>query len=141
METIIVHIETDVNPTEDEEKVKKAILTILDNPVFTSEPAFQGFKLKAKTQGQGSLTKFRNLLRNDRIRDAARKLLYRATNSDNKIIFYLNKQVAYAGHASFSEEYAESPLGPLHVVIETDAPKPLIDWLTEKTERTKEKVR
>jgi predicted RNA binding protein with dsRBD fold (UPF0201 family) len=136
METVIVHIETDVNPTEDEEKVKKAINNLLDNPTFTSESAFQGFKLKADTQGQVSLTKFRNLLRNDRIRDAAKKLLYRATY-ENKISFYLNKQVAYAGHVSFSEEYAESPLGPLHVIIETETPKQLIDWLAEKTEKEK----
>jgi predicted RNA binding protein with dsRBD fold (UPF0201 family) len=139
METIIVRIETDVNPTEDEEKVKKAITNLLDNPTFISEPAFQGAKLKATAQGQASLTKFRNLLRNDRIRDAARKLLYRATRDDSIISFYLNKQVAYAGHVSFSEEHSESPLGPLHIVIETDAPKQLIDWLAEKTE--KEKVR
>jgi predicted RNA binding protein with dsRBD fold (UPF0201 family) len=134
METVIVHITTDVNPTEDEEKVKKAINNILYNPTFTSEVAFQEHKLVATAQGQTSLTNFRNLLRNDRIRDAARKILYRAIR-DDKISFYINKQVAYAGHVSFSEENAESPLGPLHVVIETVAPKELIDWLAEKTEK------
>jgi len=131
---VIVHIETDVNPTEDEEKVKKAVSNIFGNPTFTSEPALQGYRLKADAQGQEALTKFRNLLRNDCIRDAARKILYRATR-DDKISFYLNKQVAYAGHISFSEEYGESPLGPIHVVIETAASKQLVDWLAEKTER------
>jgi len=134
METVIIHIEADVNPTEDEVKVKKAISNIVYNPVFTSEPAFQGVRLKADAQGQVALSNFRNLLRNDRIRDAARKILYRATR-DERISFYLNKQVAYAGHVSFSEEHAESPLGPIHVVIETVAPKQLIDWLVEKTEK------
>lgn len=134
MEKVTVHIEVDINPTEDEEKVKKAINNILSNSTFTSEPAFQGCKLKADAQGQASLTNFRTLLRNDRIRDAARKVLYRATR-DNKISFYLNKQVAYAGHVSFSEEYAESPLGPIHVVIETDAPKQLVEWLAEKADK------
>lgn len=137
METVIVHIETDVNPTETEEKVKKAIDNLFGNLTFTSEPAFQGVKLKAEAKGQGSLTKFRTLLRNDRIRDAARKLLYRATHDDNVISFYLNKQVAYAGHISFSEKHSESPLGPLHVVIETETPKQLIDWLAEKSEKEK----
>jgi predicted RNA binding protein with dsRBD fold (UPF0201 family) len=131
---VTVSIEVDINPTEDEEKVKKAINNILYNPIFTSEPTFQGYKLKAIAQGQVSLTNFRNLLRNDRIRDAARKVLYRATR-DDKISFYLNKQVAYAGHVSFSEENAESPLGPIHVTIETAAPKQLVDWLAEKTEK------
>ena len=137
METVIVHIETDVNPTEDEEKVKKAIGNLFGDLTFISESAFQGSKLKAEAKGQGSLTKFRTLLRNDRIRDAARKLLYRATRDDNLISFYLNKQVAYAGHVSFSEEHSESPLGPLYVIIKTEAPKQLIDWLAEKSEKEK----
>ncbi|MDR2204325.1 MAG: hypothetical protein LBE76_08575 [Nitrososphaerota archaeon] len=131
---VTIHMEVDVNPTEDEEKVKKAIINLLDNPVFTVEPAFIGFKLRADANGQNSLIKFRSLLRNDRIRDAARKMLYRATY-DNKISFYLNKQVAFAGHISFSEESAESPLGPIHVVIETGAPKQLVEWLAEKSEK------
>jgi len=135
METVTVHVEVDVNPTEDEEKVKKAINNILYNPVFTSEPAFQGYKLKATASGQESLLNFRHLLRNDRVRDAARKVLYRAIRNDNEINFYINKQVACAGHVSFSEETAESPLGPIHVVIKTLTPKLLIDWLAEKTEK------
>lgn len=134
METVTVHIEVDVNPTEDEEKVKKAVNNIVSNAIFTSEAAFQGSILKAEAQGQDSLTKLRNLLRNDRIRDAARKLLHRATKG-NKISFYINKQVAYVGHISFSEETAESPLGPIRVVIETEDPNQLVEWLAEKTEK------
>ncbi len=134
MEKVTVHVEADVNPTEDEEKVKTAINNFVGNPTFTSEPAFQGFILKADAQGQASLTKFRNILHNDRIRDAARKILHRAVR-ENKISFYLNKQVAYAGHVSFSEESSESPLGPIRVVIETDSPRELVDWLAEKTEK------
>jgi hypothetical protein len=49
------------------------------------------------------------------------------------ISFYLNKQVAFSGHVSFSEETAESPLGPIKVNVETDNPEQLIDWLAEKT--------
>ncbi|MDR2707294.1 MAG: hypothetical protein LBB87_00890 [Nitrososphaerota archaeon] len=136
METVTVHIDVDVNPTEDEEKVKRAIANILCKPVFTSEPAFQGYKLKVTAHGQESLLNFRNLLRNDRVCDAARKVLNRAIrDDDNRISFYINKQVAYVGHVSFSEKNAESPLGPIHVVIETATPRLLIDWLTEKTDK------
>jgi uncharacterized protein len=134
MEKVIVHIEADVNPTEDEEKVKAAISNIVGNATFTSAPAFRGQVLKAEAEGQESLTKFRNMLRNDRIRDASRKLLNRAIRAD-KISFYLNKQVAWAGHVSFSEEQAESPLGPIRVVIETDNPRQLVEWLAEKTDK------
>jgi predicted RNA binding protein with dsRBD fold (UPF0201 family) len=135
METVTVYVTVAVNPTEDEEKVKRAITNVLYNPDFTSEPAFQGYTLKAVAHGQESLFNFRNLLRNDRIRDAARKMLYKAIRDDDKISFYINKQVAYAGHISFSEENAESPLGPIHIVIETATPKLFIDWLAEKAEK------
>jgi predicted RNA binding protein with dsRBD fold (UPF0201 family) len=134
MDEIIVHVEAQVNPTEDEEKVKTAINNIVGNATFTSSAAFRGSILKAEAQGQESLIKFRSALRNDRIRDAARKLLYRAI-SDNKISFYLNKQVAFAGHISFSEEAAESPLGPIRITIETSNPIQVIDWLAEKTDK------
>ncbi|XHH10079.1 MAG: RNA-binding domain-containing protein [Candidatus Bathyarchaeia archaeon] len=134
METVTVHVEADVNPTEDPEKVKQAIDNIVGNATFTSESAFQGSILKADAQGTDSLIKFRNVLRNDRIRDAARKLLNRAVKG-NQISFYLNKQVACSGHISFSEESSESPLGPIRVVIETDNPRELVGWLAEKTEK------
>jgi predicted RNA binding protein with dsRBD fold (UPF0201 family) len=49
------------------------------------------------------------------------------------ISFCLNKQVAYSGHVSFSEETAESPLGPIRFNIESDNTEQLIDWLAEKT--------
>ncbi len=131
---VIVRVEAEVNPTEDEEKVRQAIGNVVGGAEFTLEPAFKGSVLKAEARGQESLTKFRNMLRNDRIRDASRKLLYRAMVGD-KISFYLNKQVAFAGHVSFSEESGESPLGPLRVTIQTSSPMQLIDWLAEKTER------
>ena len=132
MEEIIVHVEAEVNPTEDEEKVKTAINNILGNASFTSNAAYKGSVLRAEAKGLDSLIKLRNLLRNDRIRDAARKLLFRAI-SGNKISFCLNKQVAFAGHISFSEETAESPLGPIRVTIETDNPTQVVEWLAEKT--------
>ena len=133
-EEISIYVEAEVNPTEDEQKVRTAINNIMGNPTFTINSAFRGSILKAESHGKESLIKFRNLLRNDRIRDAARKLLYRAIR-DNKISFYLNKQVAYAGHISFSEETKESPLGPIKVTIETCTPTQVVEWLAEKTEK------
>jgi predicted RNA binding protein with dsRBD fold (UPF0201 family) len=132
MVEVTVFVEAEVNPTEDEEKVKAAINNVLGNASITVKPAARGSILNAETKGQDSLIKFRNILRSDRIRDASRRLLFKATRG-NTIRFYLNKQVAYAGHISFSEETAESPLGPLRFTIETDNPQQLVEWLAEKT--------
>jgi predicted RNA binding protein with dsRBD fold (UPF0201 family) len=79
-----------------------------------------------------TLTKLYNLLRRERIRDAARGVLYEGL-SEKSIIFYLNKQVAYVGHVSFSKPVGESPLGPIKVEIQCDKPRELIDWLAPRT--------
>jgi predicted RNA binding protein with dsRBD fold (UPF0201 family) len=131
MEQVSVYVETEINPTEDENKVRCAVGNFLSNSVMSLAPAQKGKILTAKAQGQDSLIRFRNLLRNDRIRDAARKMLFKSTR-DSRIIFYLNKQVALAGHVSFCEATGESPLGPIRVIIDTEQPHQLIEWLAEK---------
>ena len=132
MDEVTVFVETQINPTENEDNVKAAINNFLDNATITIRPSIKGSSLTAVAKGQDSLFKLRNLLRNDRIRDASRRLLFKSIRG-NMISFYLNKQVAFVGHISFSEESAESPLGPIRINIETDNPEQLIDWLAEKT--------
>jgi len=132
MVEVTVYVEAEINPTESEDKVKTAVNNVLDNASITIKPSIKGSTLTAQAKGQDSLFKLRNLLRNDRIRDAARRLLFKSIRG-NTITFCLNKQVAFAGHVSFSEETAESPLGPIRVTIETDNTEQLIEWLAEKT--------
>jgi uncharacterized protein len=132
MVEVTVFVEAEINPTESEDNVKASVNNFLDNASITIKPSVKGSTLTAIAKGQDSLFKLRNLIRNDRIRDASRRLLFKSIRG-NMISFYLNKQVAFAGHVSFSEETAESPLGPIRVNIETDNPEQLIEWLAEKT--------
>lgn len=134
MVEVAVHVEAEINPTENEEIVKAAVTNVLGNASITIKPSTRASILTAEAKGQDSLIKFRNILRSDRIRDASRKALFRSIRG-NTISFCLNKQVAFAGHISFSEQTAESPLGPIRVTIETDSPQLLIEWLAERTER------
>jgi uncharacterized protein len=132
MEQVNVHIEAEVNPTESQDKVQAAIDLIVEGAKVEVREVQKGSVLIAEANGQESLINLRNAFRNDRIRDAARKQLYRAIQGNN-IIFCLNKQVAFAGHVSFCEQTAESPLGPIRIQIETDNPIQLVDWLAKKT--------
>jgi len=125
-------METEINPTEDEEKVKMAVANLFGNISTQTKPSYKGSILTAEAKGQEALVKLRNLLRMDRVRDAARKVLYEGLRGET-ISFCLNKQVAFAGHVSFSEEVAESPLGPIKVTIECENPRQLIDWLAPRT--------
>ncbi len=132
MEEVAICVETDVNLTESEEKVKKAVANLFGNLPTEIAASYQGSVLRAEMKGQEALVRFRDLLRVDRIRDAARKALFGGLRG-NTIRFCLNKQVAFAGHVSFSAEVAESPLGPIRVTIECGDPRQLIEWLAPRT--------
>jgi hypothetical protein len=125
-------VETAVNLTESEEKVRTAVANLFAGLPIVVNSSHNGSVLEAKVKGQEALIKFRNLLRNDRIRDAARRVLLTSTKN-GAVVFCLNKQVAFAGHISFSEEIAESPMGPIKVTIKCDDPKKLVDWLAPRT--------
>jgi len=132
MDEITVHIEVKINPTESETKVKQAIENIFGNIQTKVQPIYKGGLLTAETRGLEPLTKLYNLLRRERIRDAARAVLFEGLNGKT-INFCLNKQAAFAGHMSFSKEDAESPLGPITVKIRCENPRELIEWLAPKT--------
>jgi predicted RNA binding protein with dsRBD fold (UPF0201 family) len=129
MDELTLHVETEINPTEAEEKVKKAVAKLFGDIAAQTETAHAGSILTAEAKGREALINFRNVLRQDRVRDAARRVFH-ARSRGNTIGFCLNKQVAYAGHVSFSQETGESPLGPINVAITSENPRELIAWLT-----------
>ncbi|MEM3784982.1 MAG: RNA-binding domain-containing protein [Candidatus Bathyarchaeia archaeon] len=132
MDEVKVYVEVEVNPTESEEKVKRALENIFGSIPLQTKQLHRRMLFVAEAKGLETLTKLYNLLRRERIRDAARAVFFEGLKG-KKINFCLNKQAAFAGHVSFSKEVAESPLGPIKVAIECDNPKELIDWLAPKT--------
>ena len=132
MDELDVQVEVEVNLSEELEKVKTAVENVFGSVEYEVETKEWGSLLMARTKGISGLTKLYNLLRRERIRDAARGVLFEGLNGKS-IVFYLNKQVAYAGHLSFSKPVGESPLGPIKVQIRCDSPRELIEWLAPKT--------
>ncbi len=127
-----LRVEAEVNLTEDVNKVKEAVENIFGPLEFQERSHPRGSLLIGSSTHGESLSRFGNLLRRERIRDAARRVLFQGMTGDT-ITFYLNKQVAYAGHISFSEAVGESPLGPIKVQIKSDNPTKLINWLAPRT--------
>ncbi|PVX26230.1 MAG: hypothetical protein CW691_02055 [Candidatus Bathyarchaeum sp.] len=136
MNDIQVNIEAQVNPTEEPEKVKHAIENVFGPVTFKLKPKTWGQLLTAQTTGTEGLTKLSNLIKRAQIITASRKVLRRSA-TDDSITFYLNKQVAYVGHISFSQQTAESPLGPIKVEIKCDNPRKLIDWIAPRSPKRK----
>ena len=124
-----ITVEAEVNPTESEEKIRKAIENLFGAMQMQTQTKDDLTLVVATASSRESFTKLYNILRRERIRAAARKVMLEGLD-EKTITFCLNKQVAHAGQVSFSDEAAESPLGPLRITIETDNPRELIDWLT-----------
>lgn len=127
-----IEIEVEVNPTEDLIKVRQTVENIFVGLNFKETQRDEMKFLIAYGEGSSILAKFAHILKRERIRDAARTVLYQGI-AGNTITFFLNKQVAYAGHISFCEPVGESPLGPIRVRILSGDPRKLIEWLAPKT--------
>ena len=132
MSEVRLRVEVDVNPTEDPARVRYAVENIFGKLKLEEKPLHRGSLLIGCARGMESMTEFGNLLRRERIRDAARAVLFRGLK-ENTVSFCLNKQVAFAGHVSFCEPIAESPLGPIRVEIEGKNLTELINWIAPRT--------
>jgi predicted RNA binding protein with dsRBD fold (UPF0201 family) len=115
---IEVSVRTTVNPTESREKVEAAVRNVLGDIALQASEHSGLTVLECEFKGLEGLRHFRDLLRRNRIRDAARALLTRSAQGD-LLSFGLNKQAAYVKRISFYRS-RESPLGPIQVTIKGD---------------------
>jgi len=124
-----VSAESLVNPTEDPTKVERALHNIFPSArVARTSLAEDVTRLEVRGDDFEFLSTLRSLIRQGRIRSAARSILLKGT-SGNHIQFYLNKQAAFAGRVSFCAPVGESPLGPISIRVDTDEVNRVIDFL------------
>ena len=117
-----VRVSVPVRPTEDVNKVRRALLNVFpDLRIDASEDALRG-----TTE---SLDRLRELIRKLRIRDTARRVLLRGREGD-RTRFALSKQAAFSGRVSFA---ADSPLGDIAVEIDSNRLEDVIDFVAEST--------
>jgi len=117
-----IDIEAPVQPTESVEKVQKAILNFFPGTTFQGPNA-------GILRGTGcDLSKLKERLAAQAIRDASRRVLLRGIRPGH-LYFMVAKQPAFVSRVSFS---ADGPLGDITVIVRTDNPEALVDYLTEK---------
>ena len=126
---VSIRAESVINPTEDEAKVERAMHNIFPSTRIERVQGANGlFLLRIQSHDLETLSTLRNLIRQERIRSAARSLL-RARTRGERIHMFLNKQAAFAGHVSFCEPTGESPNGPISIEVESSEMEPVIDFL------------
>ena len=118
-----IRITCPVFPSEDPERVRKAVLNIF--PDVTLEE--NGNELKAETQ---NTEHFAEHIRKQRILDTARSVMMKGRRGE-RTVFHMNKQAAYAGKISFVEE--RTILGTIKVTIEDDDITLFIEKLAPQT--------
>ena len=124
-----IEIETDVNPTEDVDRVVEAVKNLF--PDAEIEIAEQ--KLVAKAR---NLERFRELLRRQRILDTARTEMKKGL-SGREITILLNKQTAVVSRINFVDE--DAVLGPITVRFRLNwvSPERFIDYVAPQTKHGK----
>jgi len=134
---VYIRIETEVRPTEDLNKVVKALKNIFNIKNMKIEDIGNERKLViAEENDVEVLTKLREALRRQRILDAARNVFLKNRRGDS-IEIKLNKQAAYQGIVSFVDSDNESPLGPINLFISSNKLELIIDWLAPRTSHGK----
>lgn len=129
-----VEVWVEVRPTEDEEKVKRALSNVFVYDELRIEESEGKRYIVAFGEGFKSLVKIHDLIKEQGIEDSARSILMRGVEN-NRVVFHIHKQAAYVGVLSFVTENNESPLGPITFIVETNDAMRLIDWLAPKTSR------
>ena len=118
-----VRVETPCRPTEDIEKVTAAVRALFPDVQVIEEP--EG-RVVGTTE---SVEHLREQIRNQRIRDTARRQLLVGRHG-NRTTVTLSKQAAFMGIVNFA---ASSPLGDVVVEIESDTLDAVIDYVAEST--------
>jgi len=117
-----VRVETPCRSTESLAKVKLALLQLFPDLRFEREDEL----VVGTTE---NLDRLREMIRNQRIRDAARGQFLKGRNADRTRVS-LSKQAAYMGLVNFA---APSPLGAVLVEIQDPDLTSVIDFVAEST--------
>lgn len=124
-----IEVEAEVRPTEDVEKVKRAVENVYSGDLVVVGGEGYSF-IKGMSMDLRSLEPLRKLIRLQQIEPAAKSYLLRRV-SDGELTILLHKQAAFASKISFIDDVRESPLGPIKITIIGENLEEVVEYLTE----------
>ena len=119
-----IQIFSSVNPSEDPEKVKKAISNIFPNSSIVTENS----SAHSQSHDLRSLEKIYETIHSRQSQKIYRRTLEKNLKNDTTW-FYLNKQAAFVEKIAICEESDESPLGPIKIILTSSNIDGIIDWM------------
>lgn len=119
-----IQMNCSINPSENPEKIKKAISNIFP----FSNIKIENFSIHADSENLESLEKIYETIHSKKSQRIYRHYLEKNLQN-NTTWFYLNKQAAFAKKIAICGEAEESPLGPIKVFLTSPNIDRVIDWL------------
>jgi len=130
----ILTIKIPVYATESRNKVEKCISNLLGYlPEIEKIETTEYTMLKSKDAKIESLQKFFDHIRQAKVLDTVRKCAV-INNKNNNLIFNLHKQALYVNKISVITSDTSSPLGNLQIIINSNNPIRILEWIAPKTE-------
>ena len=120
-----IQIFCEINPSEDPEKVKLAIINIF--PDLTLE--ITDTDITGKTNNIQILSQISKTIRENNIKKTYQRILKNNSNGDSSW-FYLNKQAAFVNTVALCSEENESSLGPIKVILRSNDIEQVITSIT-----------
>ncbi len=133
---MLIKAYTSVHPTENMEKVEKALFQVMSSGKLTVKKINEEMLVSIESNDLDSLNNVYSKIRTKKIVDSFRRELLR-NKRGNYTAVMLNKQSAVVGAITICEDLTESPLGPITLEIDADNLDEIINWLAPKTKQKK----
>ena len=124
---LTVRVETYISLSEDYNKVLLSLNNITCDCQFTLNNTL----IYSENHTLNSLLKIFNQIRDKQTFSILIRLLNK-NKSENQTWFLLNKQAAFMNKVVLCDDEADSPLGPIKIILESDDIDHLIDSLIKK---------
>lgn len=119
-----IEILSSINSSEDPKKIETAILNIFPDAKIKTD----NFSIISNSKDLHLLEKIYDIIHSNQSQKIYQQQLEKNLENDSTW-FYLNKQAAFVGTIALCEEAAESPLGPIKVILTSSNIDRIIDWL------------
>jgi predicted RNA binding protein with dsRBD fold (UPF0201 family) len=138
---ITVHLSADVKPTENVEKVRRALQNICPTAHIEASSDESGLAiLRGEAVGPEALSCLAKKFRDQRILEAVRQVFLKRIERGT-LVFGIHRQAALMNRFHLCELDDVSAMGPIHVEILADNLSDVVDYLTPATVRGKPQFR